>query len=94
MEVHIVLRYSKYKNQESVYYTGLAVVVHHMEIACHTAAENRSSYMAEAYSQMTRIPLDCLALFQKEHNKPVLECHNSDSMLLLLGVVHHMHYTS
>ncbi len=94
VEAHIVVWYSKHKSRELACCMDLeAAAERHTEIVRHRA-ENHSSYMVVVYSQMTRIQLDCLVLFPKEHNRQVLECHNSDSKPLLLGVVLRTHYTS
>ncbi len=83
------------RRKRQVYYMDLEeVVVCHREIALHTAGSH-SSYMAgAAYSLMTKIQSDCLVLFPKRHNRPVLECHNSGSRPLLLEAVSRTHYSS
>ncbi len=94
VKAHTVVWYSKHKSQELACYMDLEVAEElHMDFAFHTI-ENHSSYMAVGCSLMTRIRLDCLVLFPKEHNRLGLESHNSDSMQLLLGVVLRTHYTS
>ena len=89
-----LLDYSRHKKREQVYYMDLeAEAVCHTEIALHTVSH--SSYMAgAAHSLTTKIPLDCLMMFPKEHNRPVLERHNSGSRPLLLEVASRTHYSS
>lgn len=93
VEVNTVLRYSKHKSQEEVYYMDSVEAEHHTGIARHTT-ENRSSYTGVADSLVTMIPSDCLVKLQSLHNRPELECHNSDSTQLLLEVALRIHYTS
>ncbi len=93
-EVHIAVPYSKHMSLELACCMDLAVAAEfHMDFAFHTI-ENRSWYKAVGYSLMTKIWLDCLALFPKEHNRLGLASHNLDSKQLPLGVALRTHYTS